>query len=222
MSRPRILIADDHTMMVEGLSSLLKREFELAGTVADGDALLGAVRDLAPDAVVCDIAMPALNGIQVLHALRAGGLHVPVVILSMHADKPFVREALRLGARGYVLKHSAADELIIAIKAALAGDIYVTPLLAAENWLDTGQPGEQSGSLSLTPRQRDVVRLIAEGCTMKQVAARLGISVRTAESHKYDMMEKFGVNSTAQLAQVSERLGLLSESPADDSRSPDD
>jgi DNA-binding NarL/FixJ family response regulator len=218
MSPPRVLIADDHTMMVEGLSSLLKREFDLVGAVADGDALLCAVRALEPDVVVCDIAMPGLNGIQALRAMRAARMRVPVVILSMHGDRPFVREALRLGAKGYVLKHSAADELIIAIKAALAGKVYVTPLLAPESWLETERHGEESVSLSLTPRQRDVVRLIVEGCTMKQVAARLGISVRTAESHKYDMMEKLGVNSTAQLAQFSERLGLLSESPVDDSK----
>jgi DNA-binding NarL/FixJ family response regulator len=208
MSCPKILLADDHTRFVQGLQSFLEDEFELVGTVSDGQDLAEAARNLDPDVIVVDISMPVMNGLDAVRQLVNEGTSAKIVFLTMHADEQLMAEAFRCGGSGYVLKQSAGEELITAIRQVLAGHEYVPPLVAAESARDPGR--HQAQSLRLTPRQREVLQLVIEGMTMKEVAARLGISTRTAESHKYEMMEGLGVETTAELIQYAIKLGLTS------------
>ena len=199
--RPRVLLADDHRMVAEALKSLLAPDFELVGVVESGLEMVVAAASLRPDVIVADVSMPQLNGIDALVHLRQRGDPVPVVFLTMHREANFARRALEAGASGFVLKHSAPAELVSAIRAALAGRLYVSPQLSAEAFDSIHQPPVlDSGTLaSLTPRQREVLQLVGEGKSAKQVAATLGISPRTAEFHKYQAMEALGLHSNAEL-----------------------
>jgi DNA-binding NarL/FixJ family response regulator len=210
MSRPKILLADDHTMFAQGLQSLLEDEFELVGTVADGQALVEAAHQLDLDVIIVDISMPGLNGFDAVRQLKKEDMPAKIIFLTMHADDSLVAEAFRCGGSGYVLKQSAGEELISAIGQVLAGHKYVTPLLARDSARSESKRIDGTQKLKLTPRQREVLQLIIEGCTMKEIAARLGISTRTAESHKYEMMEGLGVESSAELIQYAIKLGLTS------------
>lgn len=210
MSRPRILLADDHTMFAQGLETLLEDEFELVGSVRDGQALVDAAQQLAPDVIVVDISMPVLNGFDAIRQLKKQGISAKIVFLTMHADVRLVAEAFRCGGSGYVLKQSAGDDLILSIKGVLAGNRYVTPLIAAEWAQELSKRTDDGQKRTLTPRQREVLKLVIEGCTMKEIATQLGISARTAESHKYEMMEGLGVDNTAELIQYAIKLGLTS------------
>jgi DNA-binding NarL/FixJ family response regulator len=208
--RPRVLLADDHLLVAEALKSLLAEDFDLVGVVQDGQAMLEAVRTLTPDVVLADITMPHLNGIDALVRLRQGGIEVPVVFLTMHRDVAFARRALEAGAAGFVLKHSAPLELVAAIRAALAGQTYITPLIAREV-LETMQkaPATSDPVARLTPRQREVLQLLAEGLAAKEVAMRLGISPRTVEFHKYQLMETLRIQSSAELVHFAIKHGLV-------------
>ena len=209
--RPRVLLADDHLMVAEALKNLLAPEFELVGVVEDGRRLIEAAGTLRPDVIVADITMPHLNGIDALVQLRQRGDRVPVVFLTMHRDASFARRALDAGASGYVLKHSAPTELLLAIRAALAGKTYLTAQLAGEV-LDAMKQGPQQagGTLgALTPRQREVLQLAAEGRSAKQIASTLGISPRTVEFHKYQMMEALGLHTNADLIHFALKHGLV-------------
>ncbi len=209
--RPRVLLADDHRLVAEGLRSLLTPDFDLVGVVEDGRALVEAVRALRPDVVVADIAMPRLNGIEALVQLRKDGDRVPVVFLTMHRDVAYARRALDAGASGFVLKHSAPAELVTAIHAALAGKTYLTPQLAGEV-LESMKEGPEKGAdpvASLTPRQRQVLQLLAEGHSAKEIAARLEISARTVEFHKYQVMETLGLHTNAELTHFAIRHGVV-------------
>ena len=208
MNRTKILLADDHKMFAQGLRALLEDEFELIGTVENGQALVDAAGQFNPDVIVADISMPVMNGLDAVRKLKAQGVTAKVIFLTMHADDRLLAEAFRCGGSGYVLKQSAGEELILAIRQVLAGRKYVTPLLAKE-WAAGVAKGIDAGKkLTLTPRQREVLKLVIEGCTMKEVANRMGISTRTAESHKYEMMEGLGVDTTAELIQYAIKLGM--------------
>jgi DNA-binding NarL/FixJ family response regulator len=207
-----VLLADDHTIVAQGLASLLQGEFELVGTVGDGAALIDAARALRPDVAVTDIAMPVFSGLEALRRLRAEGIDLPLVFLTMHADPHLAGEALRAGASGYVLKHSAGEELIRAIREVLQGRAYLTPLIAREVFTTlTGQATPPDGKL--TPRQREVLGRIAEGQTMKEIAAALHLSRRTVETHKYDMMQALGVKTTAELIRYALDHGIVARRP---------
>jgi DNA-binding NarL/FixJ family response regulator len=209
--RPRVLLADDHVLVAEALKSLLAPEFDLVGVVEDGRALIEAAGKLRPDVIVADVTMPHLNGIDALVRLRQGGDRVPVVFLTMHRDVTFARRALEAGASGFVLKHSAPAELVTAIRAALDGRTYLTPQLAGEV-LDAMKQGPERTSdpiASLTPRQREVLQLLAEGLSAKQIAAKLEISARTVEFHKYQMMETMGIHTNAELIHFAIKHGLV-------------
>jgi len=209
--RPRLLLADDHVLVAEALKSLLAPEFDLVGVVEDGRALLEAAGKLRPDVIVADVTMPNLNGIDALAQLRQRGDRTPVVFLTMHRDAAFARRALDAGASGFVLKHSAPVELVMAIRAALEGRIYLTPQLAGEV-LDGMKQGPERMSdpiAALTPRQREVLQLLAEGRSAKDIAARLAISTRTVEFHKYQMMETLGLHSNAELIHLAIKHGLV-------------
>ena len=207
MSRLSILLADDHKMFSEGLRSLLQDDYELT-TVEDGQALIDVAGRLDPDVIIVDISMPVLNGFDAVRKLKKEGCSAKVIFLTMHADADLVAEALRCGASGYVLKQSVGEELIAAITQVLEGKVYLPQLMGRT--LDQSIKHGPSHSLNLTPRQREVLRLIAQGRTMKEIAALLGISTRTAESHKYEMMEALGIQTTAELVQYAMKLGLIS------------
>jgi DNA-binding NarL/FixJ family response regulator len=209
--RPRVLLCDDHLLVAEALKSLLAPEFDLVGVVEDGRAMIEAAGTLRPDVIVADVSMPHLNGIDALVRLRQGGDHTPVVFLTMHRDVAFARRALEAGASGFVLKHSAPAELLTAIRAALEGQIYLTPQLAGEV-LDSMKQGPGKAAdpvVSLTPRQREIVQLVAEGRSAKEIAASLSISTRTVEFHKYQMMETLGLHTTSELIHFAIKHGLV-------------
>lgn len=209
--RPRLLLADDHLLVAEALKSLLTAEFDLVGMVEDGRELVAAAAKLRPDVIVADITMPHLNGIEALVQLRQGGDDVPIVFLTMHRDVSFARRALEAGAAGFVLKHSASDELVTAIRAALKGETYITPQMAGEvlSALKKGPDQPVDPVASLTPRQREVLQLLAEGRSAKEIASSMGISARTVEFHKYQMMETLGVHTNAELIHFAIKQGLV-------------
>jgi DNA-binding NarL/FixJ family response regulator len=209
--RPRVLLADDHLMVAEALKSLLAPGFDLVGVVADGRALLEAAGRLRPDVIVADISMPQLNGIDALIQLRQDGDPVPVVFLTMHQDASFARRAFEAGASGFVLKHSAPAELILAIHAALEGRTYLSPQLAGEVMATMKQGAEKAADplASLTLRQREVLQLLAEGNLAKEVAYKLSISARTVEFHKYQMMEALGLHTNTELIHFAIKHGLV-------------
>lgn len=201
MNRPRILLADDHTMFGEGLKGLLQDDFDLLGTVENGAVLVESAVRLEPDIVILDISMPVLNGFDTARELRKRGTSAKIIFLTMHADTGLMAEALRCGASGYVVKQSAGKDLISAIRQVFEGKTYFPNFETSDL---------NPHSLNLTPRQRDVLRLIAQGLTMREAASELGISTRTAESHKYEMMEALGVETSADLIKYAIKLGLIS------------
>ena len=212
MKRPRVLLADDHRIVAEGLRNILSEEFELIGVVEDGRALLEAVQEQRPDVIVADISMPHLNGIDALVELKKRDAGVRVVFLTMHMDASYLRRALAAGALGYVLKHSAVAELVDAIRAALDGRKYVSPKLAAE-LVDGGKrEHEDEGNpvAALTPRQREVLQLLAEGRSAKEIGDVLSISPRTVEFHKYQLMETLQIHTSAELILFAIKHGIVS------------
>ncbi len=213
MKRPRILLADDHRIVAEGLRGLLEPEFELIGIVEDGRALLTAAEELRPDVIVADISMPLLNGIDAVRQIRRTNENIMVVFLTMHPDVTYAASAFEAGASGYVLKHSAPSELIVAIHTVLRGKTYVTPLLAGElSQFYKKRPGQRRGELSkLTPRQREVLQLLAEGHSAKEIASHLNISARTVEFHKYRIMENLGLTSVAELTKYAVKHGIATQ-----------
>jgi DNA-binding NarL/FixJ family response regulator len=207
MPRPTILLADDHAIVTEGLASLLRSEFSLVGTVADGARLIEAARQLRPDVIVTDVAMPGMSGLEALRRLKADAIAAKVIFLTMHAEAQLAAEALRAGASGFVVKHAAGVELIAAIQTVLRGGTYLTPDLSQDVLTTLAERGPSAGAI-LTPRQREVIRLIADGRTMKEIAAALGLSPRTIETHKYEMMQALGLRTTAELIRYALEHGL--------------
>ena len=206
MHRPTILLADDHPVVAEGLAALLRDEFTLVGTVADGAGLLEAARRLRPDVIVTDVTMPGLTGLDALRRIRGEGLAVKVVFLTVHGDVRLAAEALRAGAAGFVVKEAAGKELIAAIHEVLRGRTYLTPRLAPDVLPLLARPGTFGDRL--TSRQGEVLRLIASGRTMREIAVALGLSTRTIEGHKYQMMQTLGVETTAGLIRYALEHGL--------------
>lgn len=178
MSRPRVLLADDHRILSEGLKSLLADDFELVGIAEDGHALVAAAKELRPDVIVADIAMPHLNGIEALARLKRHDPEVKIVFLTMHQDPTYARRALEAGAKGFVVKHSAAAELVVAIHAALKGQTFITPTLTSDVLRHSQEPGSKSAP-SLTARE--ILRLLAEGRSAAEIAASLAISPSARE-----------------------------------------
>jgi DNA-binding NarL/FixJ family response regulator len=211
VDRTKIILADDHKMFLQGLQGLLEEEFDLVAIVENGQELVETAQRVYADVIIVDIAMPVLNGLDAVRRLKELGVRAKIIFLTMHADDRLLAEAFRCGGLGYVLKQSAGSELTLAIKQVLADQKYVTPLIATEWVQNLSKQINDTRTLELTPRQREVLQLIVEGCTMKEVAARLGISSRTAESYKYEMMEGLGVDNTAELIQYAIKLGLTSE-----------
>ena len=211
MSRVRVLLADDHRMVAEGLKRLLAEEFEFIGVVPDGRAMVDAAKQLKPDVIVADITMPHLNGIEALEEIEKFDLEVRVIFLTMHRDAAYARRALDAGAAGFVLKHSASEELVLAVRAAVQGRTFITPTLAAEvlQTLKRNPSEVQDPVATLTLRQREILRLLVDGLTAKQIASRLDISARTVEFHKYRMLESLGLKGSVDLIHFALQHGII-------------
>jgi len=209
--RPKVLLADDHRIVAEGLKSLLSNDFDLVGIVEDGRSLVAAARTLKPDVIVVDVSMPHLNGIDAIPLLRKQDPDVKIVILTMHQDPAYARRGLEAGAQGFVLKHSAADELVLAINAALKGHTFITPALTRDVLKGSRKNPEakEKTERGLTPRQREILQLLAEGHSAKEIAATLAISPRTVEFHKYQIMELHDIRSNAELIHFAIKNGVV-------------
>ena len=211
--KPRLLLADDHTLLLEGIRLMLEPEFDLVGSVEDGQALLAAAKSLKPDVILLDISMPLLNGIDAARRLRKLLPSARLIFVTMHAGADYVAEAFRAGAMGYLLKRAAASELIIAIRAVLKGNHYVSPLVtrnALEVLISSSKPGA-GGKFSdrLTPRQREVLQLVAEGRSRKEISGILSISVKTVEFHKGTLMRKLNLQTVADFTRYAIEHGII-------------
>lgn len=206
--KTRILLADDHPFLIEGLRRLLESRFEILGAASDGKTLLELALDLRPDIVITDLSMPVMNGLEVTRRLREAGSKTRIIFLSMHADGDLVREAFRVGASGYVLKSCAIEDLAAAISTVLEGKLFLTHSLgkgSLENINGFSKVVPEAGSANLTPRERQVLQLVAEGRIMKEIASILDISVSTAGFHRYNIMDKLQLRTTAELTQYAIR-----------------
>lgn len=212
MRKTRLLLADDHKIVVEGLRGILEPEFEIVGTVSDGCALVAEAQRLKPDVVVADISMPGLNGIDAARQIKKMDARIKIVFLTMHSEASYAAGGFDAGASGFVLKHSAPQELIAAIREAMQGHTYVTPRIAGQlisSYKNSTTCAAGSPAV-LSPRQREVLQLLAEGKSTKEIGVLLNISTRTAEFHKYRMMEQLRIKTSAELVQYAVKHGIVS------------
>jgi DNA-binding NarL/FixJ family response regulator len=210
MPKPRLILADDHTIIVEAFRKLLEPEYEIVAAVSDGRALLETAPKIKPDVIVVDIGMPLMNGLEAGVRLRELMPTAKVIFLTMNEDPDLAVEAMRCGASGYLLKSSAASELTHAIQKALKGQTYVTPQIARgmqKSFIKN--PQATMHAKNLTPRQREVVQLLAEGRSMKEVASVLNVTPRTVAFHKYRVMEELNLKTSADLIQFAIKSRIL-------------
>ena len=212
MAKIRVLLADDHQIFLEGLKNLLESEFEVVGTVEDGRALVREAERIRPDVIVADISMPLLNGIDAVRQIKKSDYQAKVVFLTMHPDVSFATMAFEVGASGYILKSSASRQLISAINDVVRGKTYVTPDIAGElmQAYQKNQPGENIHKQKLTERQKEILQLIAEGHSAKEIANILSISARTVERHKYNMMQQLNIKTTVDLIKLAIKENIIS------------
>jgi DNA-binding NarL/FixJ family response regulator len=209
MKRPRVLIADDHPLTLEGLRAFLEPNVESVGTVMDGLALVDEALRLRPDLIILDITMPMLNGIDAAVQIKKSLPGVKLVFVTMHANPAYLEAALTTGATGYVLKSAAREELLDAIKSVMAGHIYVTPSLSSEHLERFNDPSRAAATLRLSAREREILQLIAEGKANKEIAFLLSISVKTVAFHRENIKRKLGVRTTAELTKHAIEQGLI-------------
>jgi DNA-binding NarL/FixJ family response regulator len=212
MKKARILLAEDHKIVIEGLKNLLEPEFEIVGAVENGRALLTAAQDINHDVIVADISMPLLNRIDALRQIKKDNSETKVVFLSMHSDVTYATSALEAGASAYVLKHSASSELVAAIHEALKGRTFITPTLYRDRVMlyTKGNQNRNDTFAKITSRQIEVLQLLAEGKSIKEIAYILNISNRTVEFHKYRMMENLEIRTSAELVRYAIKHGIVS------------
>jgi len=208
MTPPRVLLADDHAMLLGAFEKLLTPDCTIVGQVSDGRALIDAAQRLKPDLIVLDITMPGLNGLEAGRLVKQTMRSVKLVFLTMNEDPDLAAEAFRAGASAYLLKRSAASELLIAIREVMRGRSYITPLIAG-GLVGTLLSGDERKTPDLTSRQREVLQLLAEGRSMKEIAVLLKVTPRTVAFHKYRMMEQLKVKSTAELVQYAVRHHIV-------------
>lgn len=211
VKRPRVVLADDHQMLREAFAKLLESTCDIVGAASDGRTLLTAAAELHPDVILLDIGMPSLNGLDAARHLKRTMPEIKVIFLTVNEDPDLAAVAIREGASGYLLKNSAAAELQRAIDDAMQGRTYITPLIAkglVDTLIHEGHGGQKAEHTSL--RQREVLQLVAEGKTMKQIASLLGIKPRTVAFHKYGLMKQLGAKTTADLVKIAVKLGLTS------------
>lgn len=210
----RILVADDHVLVLEALCAILEKNYEIAGVARNGREAVEKVASLKPDVVILDVSMPELNGIEAIRQIQNTGSTAKVIFVTQQLESPYIRAAFDAGAMGYVAKQSASSELLLAIRMALMGRYYVTPLATVKAAVDKpskalrSNPAEMFGS-RLTGRQREVLQLIAEGKTAKEVAAALHISVKTVEFHRNAIMDQLGIRTTAELTRYALLHGIV-------------
>jgi len=209
---PRFLIADDHAMFAEALRGYLEKPYAVIGVVRDGREMVAAAMRLRPDVIVADIGLPLLNGLDAARRVKAQAPNIKLVFLTMHDDPNLAAAALELGPVAFVLKHSTGQELIKAIDHVLRGQPYLTPKLRAEDWVATKARARQF-SKELTPRQREIVQMHAEGLSMKEIASLLDISEKTVEFHKHQIQQSFNLKSNADLVLFALKRGLISIDP---------
>jgi DNA-binding NarL/FixJ family response regulator len=207
-SRPRVLIADDHNIVAEGLRSLLATTYEVIGIVPDGRKLLEEAPKLCPDVIVLDISMPLLNGLDAAERLQPLLPNAKFVFLTMKDDPNLAAAAIKLGAVGYVLKNDASSELLKAVSAVLLGKPFVTRKVRAENWAESEARARQF-TKNLTPRQQEVIQLLAEGRSMKEIADILSVSEKTVEFHKYHIMQAFNLKNNAEIVLFALQRNLI-------------
>jgi DNA-binding NarL/FixJ family response regulator len=208
MRAPRVLLADDHALLLGAFEKLLAAECEIVGQASDGRALVAAAEELKPDIIVLDIAMPLLNGLEAGRQIKRKLRDVKLVFLTMNEDPELAAEAFRSGASAYLLKRSAASELTTAIREVMNGRSYVTPLITS-GMVGSLLKERDTGEADLTSRQREVLQLLAEGHSMKEVANLLNLTPRTVAFHKYEMMKRLNVNSTAELIQYAVKRHIV-------------
>jgi DNA-binding NarL/FixJ family response regulator len=215
--RTTVLLADDHRLFTDGLQRVIAPKHDVIGSVCNGRELVEVAQQRKPDVIVTDISMPFLNGLDALRTLRSAKVRSKVIILTMHSDISLVVEAFRAGASGYVLKEAGAGDINDALDTVVRGRVYLSPSLPTDIITVLAEAAHKTvvseDGFKLTRRQREVLQLIAEGKTMKEVAVILGISTRTCESYKYDLMHSLGIRSTAELVQYAIRIGIITVQP---------
>lgn len=211
MGRPRLLLGDDHAMFSEGLQRILEPQFEIVGTAENGLDLVAAAERLQPAVVVADLSMPLLNGIGVARRLKKAANPPKIILLTMHADPTLATQAFKEGVSAYVLKSSPASEIVTAIQEALRGRVYISPAVAGDILDELTRTYERPVKLAaeLTPRQKEVLQLIAEGKSPKEIAAILNVSPRTVEFHKYRIMKTIGARTIAELTRYAVAHGIV-------------
>ena len=208
--RPKVLLADDHAMIAEGLARLIEDVADLVGRVNDGVRLVEEARRLRPDIVVADITMPGMSGIDAMRQLKAEKSEARFIFLTIHTEARLAAEAMRSGASAYLLKQAAGGELFDAIQAVAQGRTYLTPLITGDVLRNLTAPAD-TVERELTPRQRDVLRLLAQGKRMKEIAAELDLSVRTVENHKAHLLDVLSLTSTADLVRFAIKQRIVPE-----------
>lgn len=211
----RVVIADDHHLIREGIRAILEKahDIEVIGEAVDGVEAVELAERLLPDVILMDVTMPNMNGVQALEKIRARNIPAQVLVLSMHSNEMTVRQALRAGAKGYLLKDSVSEDLLLAIRAASRGAIYLSPgiseVVLTDGWSADTRNETERGKVSLTPREAELLRWISEGLTNNEIAERMNISVKTAERHRANLMSKLGVNNLVDLIRVGIKSGLI-------------
>jgi DNA-binding NarL/FixJ family response regulator len=211
-SRPALLIADDHAIFLEALKCFLQKKYVVTGTVTDGRSLVTEAIRLRPDLIILDVWMPLLNGLDAARRIREQLPNIRLVFLTMQGDSHLAAAALELGHAGFVLKHAASSELVTAIEQVWRGEIYISPKLQSGASIEYKDHASQS-SKNLTPRQRDIVQLFAEGYGLKEIADRLNLSLKTIEFHKHHIMTDFNLKSNSDLVLLAVKKGLITINP---------
>jgi len=212
VSKPRVLLADDHVLFLDGLRLILEPDYEIVGQATDGAELIELANKLLPDVMLVDIMMPRLNGLEAIRRLQSADLRAKVIFVTMHTEIELAVEAIRLGASGYLLKHAAADELCRAVHEVLEGKTYVAPEIADEvkTALIEAPEDPEKPATKLTRREREILQLIAEGHKLVEIAKIWDVSIRTVEFHKYNLADKLKLKTTAELTQYALKHGVIS------------
>jgi DNA-binding NarL/FixJ family response regulator len=211
VKRPTVLLADDHRIVTDVLANLLRKDFELVGIAHDGKMMVELTKQHRPDVLIADISMPLLNGIDAVRIIRKEVRSTRIVFITMHSDAPIVEEAFNAGAAGFLVKLNDTEELLEAVRTVVRGETYITPIVAGDviSKLITNRSHEKLAEPELTSRQRQMLQLLAEGKTMKEAAPAMNISTRTVESHKYEIMRRLGVETTAALIRYAVQIKLV-------------
>jgi DNA-binding NarL/FixJ family response regulator len=216
--KPQVIVADDHRLVAEGVVKILEKKYDVAAICADGRSFIEAVEKIRPDLAIVDISLPLLNGLDACRHLNKSCPEVKIIILTMHAEQHYVNEAFRVGVGGYVLKTSVADELLFAVKEVLNGRTYISPVVAQglvnqalESMTEPQSRAKTAPSLTLSLRQREVLQLVAEGKSNKEIASAINVTVKTIEFHKARISKELGVRTTAELTKQAITLGLIAQ-----------